>query len=337
MRWLFALALLSGPAWADDFACPDAPPPVIALDYGSRYQDDDASRSEIDADADRTADEALEPVETFLRDLTQAVGYIHRKDADQPAIADCVIGAMAEWADAGALTDLRSDTANLTIGSRIAGFALVTLQAAPHATRDGQVDAIKGWLAGLMRTQMVWWEGQSPRGARQGNLRAWAALAGSTVAALTDDPVIRAWSAWSVDYVLCSAAPDGSLPQEMRRGKRALHYQLHALAPLTVSVVELERQGIDLKDVCDGALQRAARFAIDDLGSGAATQAITGEVQTFFDGTDQLEEWHLAWLEAYVAVFPGEEDGQIGAWLTEMRPMGYSKLGGNQTAMWGAD
>jgi poly(beta-D-mannuronate) lyase len=332
IRWLAALLLLPAPALA--FDCPATPPPVIALDFGSRYAEGDATRSQLDEDADRAADAALAPVEDFLRELTRMAGELHKDDTDRAAVADCAMGAMAEWAEAGALSDLRTDTAQLTLGSRLAGFALVTLQAAPHGTREGEVQAVTRWLAGLTRGQMVWWEANAPRNARQGNLRAWSALAAATVAGLADDPVARAWAAWSVDYILCTANPDGSLPQEMRRGKRALHYQLHALAPLTVAVLQLEQQGMALKDACDSALQRAARFALNDLATGEATRVASGEVQTFFDGTDKLEEWHLAWLEAYVALFPDENRDSIAAFLEEDRPMNYSKLGGNQTAMW---
>lgn len=332
IRWLVPLLLL--PASALAFDCPATAPPVISLDFGSRYADGDPTRSQLDEDADRAADEALAPVEDFLRELTRMTGELHRDGTDRAAVADCAMGAMAEWAEAGALSDLRTDTAHLTLGARVAGFALVAMQAVPHATRDGEVQAVTRWLAEMTRAQMVWWEADAPRNARQGNLRAWAALGAATVAGLTDDPVARAWAAWSVDYILCTANADGSLPQEMRRGKRALHYQLHALAPLTVTVLQLKRQGFDLKDTCDGALRRAARFALDDLATGEATRAISGEVQTFFDGTDTLEEWHLAWLEAYVALFPDEDEAAIAAILQEGRPMNYSKLGGNQTAMW---
>jgi poly(beta-D-mannuronate) lyase len=335
MRLALALLLLPVPALA--FDCPVTPPPVIALDFGSRYAEGDSSRSQLDEEADRAADAALAPVEEFLRDLTRMAGELHKDDTDRAAVADCAIGAMAEWAEAGALTDLRTDTANLTLGARVAGFALVAMQAAPHATRAGELDAVRRWLSVLTRAQMVWWEAEAPRHARQGNLRAWAALGAATVAGLNDDPVARAWAAWSVDYILCTANPDGSLPQEMRRGKRALHYQLHALAPLSVTVLQLERQGMALKDACDGALRRAARFALDDLSTGAATQAITGEVQTFFDGTDKVEEWHLAWLEAHVALFPEDDRADVAAILQRDRPLNYSKLGGNQTAMWAAD
>ncbi len=335
IRLLLLPLLLLVPGLAAAYECPNAPPPVIALDFGSRYAEGDATRSVLDEDADRAADAALAPVEDFLRELTRVASDLHDGGADRAAIADCAMGAMAAWAEADALSDLRTDTAALTLGARVAGFALVAQQAAPFATRAGEVEAVNRWLSTLTRAQMIWWEAEAPRNARQGNLRAWAALAAATVAGLTGDPMPRAWAAWSVDYILCTANPDGSLPQEMRRGKRALQYQLHALAPLTVTVLQLERQGVALKDTCDGALKRAARFALDDLATGTATQAITGEVQSFFDGTDTIEEWHLAWLEAYVALFPAEARGDVAAILTEMRPMNYSKLGGNQTALWG--
>lgn len=136
---------------------------------------------------------------------------------------------------------------------------------------------------------------------------------------------------WSASYVLCSAAPDGSLPQEMTRGRLALHYQLHALAPLVTTVASLDQQGLPIRDRCDGALGRAVQFALSDLENGAATQAITGEVQSFFDGTDTIEPFQLAWLEAWLVLEP---DAELAAVIEPMRPLRYSKLGGNQTALW---
>ena len=117
----------------------------------------------------------------------------------------------------------------------------------------------------------------------------------------------------------------------MSRGKYALHYQLHALAPLVVAAALLRRQGFDLGGECDGALQRIVGFAVADLEDGALTQEITGKVQTFFDGTRDLEGFNLAWAEAYLSMFP---DPKVDALVREWRPLSHSKLGGDQTALW---
>lgn len=321
-----------GSALAEECATP--PEPVLSMSFGSRYSEQDATRSEIDPEAAEEADDALRPVDDFLRDLTTDANKVFENDKDPQEIAACLIGQIAVWARADAMSDLQSDTAKLTVGSRIAGFGLVLLQIAPFASPSGDMDEIKNWLRRLMAAQTDFWENEAPDGARQGNLRAWAALGGASVSALLDDPALRAWSAWSISHVMCSAEQDGSLPQEMGRGKFALHYQLHAISPLVVSTLLLDRQGIDVQTVCDGALSRIIRFAMNDIDDGAATTAITGKVQSFFDGSDEFEGFYFAWIEAYLLLADMPDHDALDSFAEEYRPMHYSKLGGDQTAIW---
>lgn len=328
-----AFGLTGTSALAD---CAAAPEPILSLSYGSRYTDDSSTRSEIDPDGAAEADDALRPVDDFLRDLTETANAVFEDGADTGFIADCVVGQIAVWAQADALSDLQSETANLTVGSRLAGFGLVLMQVLPHATDAGQVEDIKNWLRRLAQAQTRYWETDAPNGARQGNLRAWAALGGASVAAILDDAALRSWAAWSVSNVLCSASPDGSLPQEMGRGSFALHYQLHAIAPLVVATLLLNRQGVDLQDTCDAALARIVDFAVNDLETGAATQAITGEVQSYFDGTDTLEGFNLAFIEPYLQLDQMPNREALDQLAQGYRPLGYSKLGGNQTLIWQA-
>jgi poly(beta-D-mannuronate) lyase len=321
-------------ATAED--CPQPPEPVLSLSFNSRYVADSTTRSEIDPDAAEEADDALRPVDDFLRDLTALANDALRDDGDAAAAADCAISQIAVWARANALGDMSSMTPNLTVGSRLAGFGLVLLQVLPHTSRDEDVAAIKDWLAGLMRMQTQFWEADATDGARVGNLRAWAALGGASIATVLDDSALLAWATWSVSYILCSAEPDGSLPQEMRRGNLALRYQLHAIAPLVVATRLIEREGISIQSVCDDALARVVLFAMQDIDDGRATQAITGEVQSFFDGSDELEEFHFAWIEAYLQLDDMPNSDVLDRFAEQYRPIGYSKLGGNQTLIWQA-
>lgn len=331
-RWILPalLALLPGAALAK--ACPVAPPPVVSLDYDSRYLADSTTRSELDPKADAEVNAALAPVDDFLRDLTALANSGFKDGADRAGIADCVVSQITVWAQAGALTDLKSPTSNLTIGARIAGFGLVLLQVLPQTTLDTK--PVKDWLATLQKNQTSFWEADAPDKARQGNLRAWAALSAATAADILDDPVLRAWALWSVSYVLCSADPTGSLPQEMTRGKYALKYQLHAVAPLVVTALLLERKGASVQPLCDKALARVIGFAVADLDTGAATEAITGKVQTFFDGSDKIEGFHLAWLVPYLLIDKGEDRAALKKLAKTYQPLNYSKLGGDQTLIW---
>jgi poly(beta-D-mannuronate) lyase len=314
--------------------CAEPPEPVLSLSFGSRYSDQTGTRSQIDTAAAEEADGALRPVDDFLRDLTTDASKVFEDDADRQEVADCIIARISVWARADAMSDLSSETANLTVGSRIAGFGLVLLQVIPFASPSSDVDDIKDWLRKLMRAQTSYWENEAPDGARQGNLRAWAALGGASAATILEDPALRAWSAWSISHIMCSAAEDGSLPQEMGRGKFALHYQLHAISPLVVSTLLLERQGIDVQNVCDGALSRIIRFAMNDIDDGAATTAITGDVQSFFDGSDEFEGFYFAWIEAYLQLDDMPDHDALDRFAEQYRPIHYSKLGGDQTLIW---
>ena len=130
------------------------------------------------------------------------------------------------------------------------------------------------------------------------------------------------------------AGQNAGLLVESKRGSLALHYQLHAVAPLVVTTLLLTHQGTDLTQTCDAALARVVAFAVNDLDSGAATRAITGEVQSYFDGTDTLEPFNLAWIEAYLRLPDMPDREALDRLAAGYRPLGYSKLGGNQSLIW---
>lgn len=326
------MAIMAGQgAAADDHVCPPAPEPVFSLAYGSRYSDSGAGSTQLDTDASAEVDEELGPIDDFLRDLTSRANRVFDEGADRRTIADCVIAQMAVWARDDAMGDLQSTTSQLTIGSRLSAFGMAALQTAPFTTRTADLAEVRGWLNRRQRAQMAFWE-TGPNGAKGGNLRAWSALAANAIGDLSNDALMLGWSAWSASYILCTANEDGSLPQEMGRGRFALHYQLHAIAPLVVTAALLRRQGTPVDGECDDALHRAVGFAARDLDTGAQSQAITGEVQTFFDGTDELEAFNLAWIEAYLTL---RHDPGLADRAAPLRPLGHSKLGGDQTAIWG--
>lgn len=313
--------------------CPAAPEPVVSLSFGSRYASDSDNRSALDEKSNAEVDAALEPVDDFLRSLTQAANALQTLEKkERIAAADCILGQIAVWAQANALGDLASNNAKLTMGSRIAGFGLVLMQVEPHTKSTSDLDVIRPWLSGMMAEQMLFWEEDASKGSKRGNLRAWAALAGVSVGVINRDPVIEGWATASAAYIMCISNEDGSLPQEMSRGKWALHYQLHAIAPLVLSTALLMQQGTDLTQQCDNALERIVGFAISDLSNeGAASEEITGEAQSLFDGTRELKNWQLAWLEAYNSVY---FDQDLVEMTEGLRPLIYSKLGGDQTLIW---
>lgn len=322
------LILLSSAATAQ--SCLPAPEPVISLNHGSRYTAESESRSEIDEESNAQVNASLGPIDAFQRDLVRMSNNVLR-GKDQRVLADCVVDQMATWARADALSELTTITANFSVGSRVAGFAMVYRQVAPFSSDPIARRDIEGWLGRRATEQMLFWEEDATSGAKLGNLRAWATFGINLIGEIREDPVALRWSAWSATLLQCQARPDGSLPQEMRRGKYALHYQLHAIAPLVATTLLLEKQGLSILGECNNALDRIVRFALTDLENGSASQKWSGEVQSYFDGTEDLQSHEMAWLEAYLILSP---DPELRIFADSFGNLGHSKLGGNQKLVW---
>lgn len=304
--------------------------PVIALGFGSRYTDESVTRADIDPEGNAEVDRALRPVDDFIRDVVREANRALRRQDPVPH-ADCAVAALARWARADALSELRSMGANISAGARLAGFALAYAQVRPLTTRTEDLATIDAWLVRLSRQQARYWVTDATSGARQGNLRAWASLGIGATAMITGDTSLLAAALAGRRAVLCTAAPDGSLPQEMKRGRFALHYQLHAVAPLVMLTALVAPAGhADLSD-CDEALPRAVAFTLADLDRGEATRAKHGYVQSFFDGSETLGRDQLAWLVPWVELAP---DPAAIARLAELGTPYNSKLGGNQAVFW---
>ncbi|WP_347311238.1 alginate lyase family protein [Defluviimonas sp. SAOS-178_SWC] len=327
-----AAFLSAGIAGAQEpVSCAAPPDPVISLSFVSRYAEGDENRSTIDPRREAEAEDALKPLDQFIDALADRTESLYSgRIQDREAAANCILDQLGRWAEADALTDLGTETVKLTIGSRYAAFALILWQTLPYAPDHPRRTAILDWLDRRMRAEMSFWS-DAPSGAQKGNLRAWAGLAAAAVSVQTDRPELRDWADDSIAAVMCSANSDGSLPQEMGRGEFALHYQLHAIAPLVTAVVLLERQGVPARRHCNDAIHRIVDFAIADLADGARTKAITGVEQSLFNGSEQLTTFQLAWIEQYQLLRKSE---RLEALARDLRPLIYTKLGGNQTALW---
>jgi poly(beta-D-mannuronate) lyase len=244
---------------------------------------------------------------------------------DKQAIA-CLSHHLTEWAQADALRLLSTPQAEMTIGSRLASFAILTRQLKHSAGETGELAPILAWLHRLALAQRDYWSYEAPKAAQRGNLRAWANLALWVIGDLTGDAEMKRWASDSSDAILCSAGPDGSLPIEMRRGEFALHYHLHAVAPLVTLQALRTRPG-----KCAEAIKRVAEFVLSDIAHGERSEKLSGVTQSYFNGTESLSPHELAWVEAYLTL---EHSEMALAIAKDLRPLHNSKLGGNQTKLW---
>lgn len=315
----------------DPFVCADVPAPVVSLDHGSRYVAGDDSRSEFDAASNRDVDTQLKPVDTFITDLALAANRAVSSLEDQPAAASCVLSGLVVWAKADALSDLATMNAQLSAPSRIAGLAFAYAQVEPFLTLPDDQALVKAWLAARATATMAYFDTDAPKNASRNNLRAWAGLAVGRIGLTLEDTAMIDWADASVRLVACQAASDGSLPLEMARKDLALHYQLHAITPLVVTAALLQDGGHDLFSACDGALHRAVDFALAAFEDPKMIRTLTGHAQSYFEGTEELRSFELAWAEAYLSYFPSPE---LEAFISAYGPLSNSKIGGRQSLLW---
>jgi poly(beta-D-mannuronate) lyase len=311
------------------FVCPALGPPVIRLDHGSRYNAKDKSHSNFDNASNAEVNAQLKPVDDFVSDMVGAANTA--LSATEPKATACVVDGLTAWASAGALGDMGSVNAGLSVPSRVAGLAYAWAEVKPLVQDGAQSDAIESWLAGLAHASMDFFDSEAPGHSARNNLRAWAGLAVARVGLTLKDEAMIDWADASVKLVACSAAPDGSLPLEMARKELALHYQLHALTALVTTAVLLQQEGHTLFQACDGSLHRSIRFAVEAFADPTLVTKLAGAKQSYFDGSDKLQGFELAWAAGYLATF---YDPELAAFVKPFKPLANSKLGGLQSLLW---
>ena len=117
--------------------------------------------------------------------------------------------------------------------------------------------------------------------------------------------------------------PDGSLPQEMRRGQRALHYHLYALAPLVYLAEFGEENGLQSYAECDYAIKRLATLCVQGLDDNSFFVKATGIAQDTPNGPPAAEQ--ISWAKIYLARFPNP---QLARLLEQAKSLTYMYLGG---------
>jgi poly(beta-D-mannuronate) lyase len=329
------MALLTSPVIADDLPdCPQVVEPVISLGFGSRYADDSANRSDFDEEGDKAVTAALKPIDAFITDLAMLTDILNDPEVERAAAdaaAHCVLESIRVWAEADALSDLTTQGANLSAPSRVGGVAFAYAAVRAYQPDVPPDETIETWLRDRAMQTMAYFDNDAPPRASQNNLRAWAGLAVARIGLTLQDETLITWAADTVELVICTASPDGSLPNEMWRGRLALHYQLHAIAPLVTAAALLQDTRPDLFAACDNALPRVVAFTLAALKDPSPVEKITGKEQSVGGVDRKPRDFELAWMPAYLHLNP---EADLDVTIETAVKLGNSKLGGDQRLLW---
>ena len=95
--------------------------------------------------------------------------------------------------------------------------------------------------------------------------------------------------------------PDGTLPLEMARGVRALHYHLYALAPLVLLAEFGEANHLNLYARANGSIHRLVNFSVAGLQDPTPFAKATGVQQEL---PKMITGDQIGWAPPYVQRFP---------------------------------
>ncbi|MCE1235054.1 MAG: alginate lyase family protein [Hyphomicrobiales bacterium] len=286
-----AASLLIAAAQARAAACPADGPVVRDIAAEAFYTD--AKFSIVDPAVEARNRESLRALDKTLWAI------VYRSDrflaSGSPEDAACALALLAHQAAGGAmLGTMSSRQAGYERKWRTAGMAIVYLGLRERASQEERT-TIEPWLGRLADAV----EATDTRPEHWNNHHYWIGLVDTAVGAATGDEARFARGRKIYDDGLAAIAADGTLPREMERGRRALHYHAYAAAPLTLSAAIAARRGEDWWERRDGALHRLVGRVVAGLEDPAWFAARTGVE------SEPAHPSALAWIALYARRFPG--------------------------------
>ncbi len=315
-----------GRTFPGTFTCPAPPAPVRDVLVEPFYRKDDPTHSIVDPEAYAARAAAAEPLSRLAAGVARLGDRYLAEQPRNAAVADCLATWLDAWASAGALLG----TATMQ-GSYERKWTLATLALNLALLRDApEVGETRGqrmaaWIADLAYATVPAYAGKPF--AEQNNHLNWAALAVLAAGAATGEAGLFEWGIAAARGAIANIDDDGSLPHELKRAAKALHYHRFALEPLILAAEIAAANGIDL--YADGRLHHLVGYTVVAMANPDLVARRVGRNQDTV-GADGIRPSMYAWAEPYVARFPG---GSPAATLQRLRNGGLSStwLGGNQT------
>lgn len=288
-------------------ACLTAPPAVSSLDANSFYND--SHHSIVDPILKKKHDEAVKPLEDFIRSIAKTSDKYLQDPVKNLSEGVCTNEWILSWAKQNALLgEMKTNQSYSERKWMLAGIGLVYGKTRAIIKNDENL-IIEAWLKKLADLTIAY--SDQYKGTRN-NHYYWEGLAVGVVASITKDPKYLSWSKQVFSNAMEKIQKDGSLIEEMNRGKRAIHYHAFATAPLVVMASILDLQSDKLRDL--------VRFTYSAIVSPEQIEKRLGVKQ------DAITTSNLAWLLVYLRRNP---DSEMSAFLKTKSSLYTSKLGGN--------
>lgn len=283
-------------------ACKPAPPAVIDIDANGYYTD--SHHSVIDPVLRARNIANTKPIEDFLAEVSSAASRYQADPQGQAADGACALAWLSAWAGQGAmLGKLSTEQSWYQRKWTLSGLSLSYARVKPAASGQ-QRQAIEGWLGAIADATIR--HADAHKGVRN-NHYYWEGLAVAAAGAVTGDQRRLDWGRKVFDHAMTQVADDGSLPAEMARAAKALHYHVFSAVPLSMLASVL--------DVHSPRLDQLVRYTIDAARDPSGIARAAGVEQ------EPAGPGEMSWTVIY-ARHEGRPE------LAAANPARYPRLGG---------
>lgn len=310
------------------YSCPTVatlPHDVDAFDYYT-----DAKHSIIDPKK-YAAYNAIKAQYTGVTDAAERAADQFQETGDASAAA-CAMKILIQQSQADALTgSMSSNQANYvqnwTLGSLAIPYLKVR-QVGPDAlgATPAQIASAQAWMQKVGGQVEAYFAARRAKGTNDGrnNHLYWAGFAAMAAGIAANDRALYDWGYGTYKNGVDEIADDGSLPLEMARGQRALHYHLFALAPLVTMAELAAANGEDSYSYNLGKLHLLVSRTLAGLADNHYFTTKAGALQDTPE-KGKIKSNDVVWLTPYVRRFP---DAGISTLLNQIPRQPYDYLGG---------
>lgn len=303
-------------------AAPWTCPPIVHLsrDLTTNSYYSDSKSSIIDPARFKAYAESSGPYKNLGQVIVDAADA-WRSTGSRQALT-CALSHMETAARDGVFTGkMSSNQAYYVQGWVIGAIAVGWLKVRNSDQATPQLrDLIVPWLASVARQTADLYDANHAHN----NHLYWAGVEAVAAGVAANDRKLFDWAIAACRNGIAEIQPDGSMPLEMARGQRALHYHLFALSPLVYLAEFAEVNGIHLYAERDNALARLERLCVDGLKDNQFFVRATGIAQdTPTQGPTAAEQ--ISWGVIWQSRFP---DPALASLLAHAGPLSYMYLGG---------
>ncbi|MDE1163160.1 MAG: alginate lyase family protein [Acidobacteriaceae bacterium] len=303
------------------YTCPALAALPADIEAYSYYSD--AKKSVADDTKKAAYDAAKEPFAELSTKAAAAADNFQR--TGNKAAAECVAQLLTTQAKASAMTGKMSSNQaqyvqNWTLGALAVSWLKVR-QAQP-ATSE-QLAVIQPWLQKVGRQVEAYFQERREKKKTDGqnNHLYWAGFAAMSAGIAVDDHSLFDWGISTYKDGLDRVTDDGTLPLEMARGQRALHYHLFALAPLTLMAEFATVNGQDLYSYNHNKLHLLVMRSLAGEIDNSFFSQKTGIPQDTPD-KDGIKSSDVEWARPFQRRFPDPKVAEV-LHSAGIKPFGY--------------